>query len=790
MRSIRTRATLAVATLAVLTSVLTSLIPTSLLAQAVSPQAASQKTPQPWMDSTLSPDARAQMVLQQMTLDEKISLLHGNGMPHTGPFWHMPLTHLGNGGAGYVEGIPRLGIPPIICSDAAYGVRGSDANGRYSTAMPSDLGAASSWDPAAAYEYGALIGRELRAQGFNMTLGGGVDLAREPRDGRTFEYLGEDPILAGTLVGNLMKGEQAQHVIGDIKHYAMNDQETGRNIVNAIISKRAMQESDLLAFHIGLNISHAGAVMCSYNRVNGDYACENPYLLHDVLKGEWGFQGFVLSDWGGTHSTVQASAAGLDQEQPMDKYYGPALKAAVETGKVPLAQINDHALRVLRSEFASGIVDHPIQKSVVDVFGDGDIAQHIEEQSIVLLKNDHGILPLDAATLHSVAVIGKHADVGMISGGGSAQVDPPVGNAILPPGQGASRWQEHIWFPTSPLKALRAQLPNASVEFNSGDDPAAAAALAKSADVAIVFVHQWEAEGMDLPTLSLPDHQDALIAQVAAANPNTIVVLETGGPVTMPWINQVRGVVEAWFAGSRGHIAVANVLLGKVNPGGKLAVTFPLSEQDLPHPVIPPLSPEDLGQGIGAINGPTHAPSKYSVTYDEGFKVGYKWYDAEKKPVLFPFGYGLSYTTYSYANLKVSPDARTVDFTVQNTGQRAGAEIAEVYAMLPAAANEPPKRLIGWAKVQLQAGESKQVSVAIDPQYLQIFDAETNQWKLVPGRVHRCRRRVVADSAAATETYAAVASHPAADSISAAQSYCSSADSPSSINAAVSPYNW
>ncbi len=729
MRSIRTWATLAVATLAVLAS----LIPTSLLAQAASPQAASQETPQPWMNSTLSPDARAQMVLQQMTLDEKISLLHGNGMAHTGTWWQMPLTYLANGGAGYVEGIPRLGIPALYISDAAYGVRSSGNNGRYSTALPSDLGAASSWDPAAAYEYGALIGRELRAQGFNMTLGGGVDLAREPRDGRTFEYLGEDPILAGTLVGNLMQGEQAQHVIGDLKHYAINDQETGRNIVNAILSKRAMQESDLLAFHIGLNISHAGAVMCSYNRVNGDYACENPYLLHDVLKGEWGFKGFVLSDWGGTHSTTEASAAGLDQEQPMDKYYGPALKEAVETGKVPLAEVNDHALRVLRSEFASGIVDYPVQKSVVDVFRDADIAQHIEEQSIVLLKNDHAILPLDAATLHRVAVIGEHADIGMISGGGSAQVDPPGGNAILPPGQGATVWHEHIWFPTSPLKALRAQLPNASVAFNSGDDPATAAALAKSADVAIVFAHQWEAEGMDLPTLSLPNHQDALIAQVAAANPNTIVVLETGGPVTMPWINQVRGVVEAWFAGSRGHIAVANVLLGKVNPGGKLAVTFPLSDQDLPHPVIPPLPPRDLGQGTGAVNGPTHVQSRYSVTYDEGLKVGYKWYDAEKKPVLFPFGYGLSYTTYSYASLKVSPDARTVGFTVQNTGQRAGAEIAEVYAMLPAAANEPPKRLIGWAKVHLQAGESKQVSVAIDPQYLQVFDAETSQWKLIPG---------------------------------------------------------
>ena len=686
----------------------------------------------PWMNAGLSADERAEMVLKEATLEEKIALLHGNGMAHVDQ-WQTPLTHLANGGAGYVEGISRLAIPPLYVSDAAYGVRSSGDNGRYSTALPSNAGAASSWDPEAAFEYGALIGRELRAQGFNMSLGGGVNLAREPRNGRTFEYLGEDPILAGTLVGNLMKGVQAQHIVGDIKHYALNDQETGRNIVNVVISKRAMQESDLLAFHIGLQISHAAAVMCSYNRANGDYACENPYLLKEVLKGEWKFKGFVLSDWGGTHSTAKASAAGLDQEQPMAEFFGPALKAAVEAGKVPMAEIDDHARRVLRSEFASGIVDYPVQKSVVDAEGGLDIAQRLEEQSIVLLRNEKSILPLDAKQLRTVAVIGPHADVGMISGGGSAQVDPPIGNAIAAPGTRATTWQQQIWFPTSPLKALRAKLPNAKVEFDSGENPASAAALAKSADVAIIFVHQWESEGMDLPSLSLPDNQDALIEQVAAANPRTIVVLETGGPVTMPWADKVGGILEAWYAGSRGHVAVANVLLGEVNPTAKLAVTFPKSEQDLPRPAIAPLSADDIGQGSGAVNGVTHEESKYSVHYDEGLKVGYKWYDAEKKPVLFPFGYGLSYTSYAYSDLKVSPDGRTVTFTLKNTGKRAGAEIAEVYAMLPAAADEPPKRLVGWAKVKLAAGESRSVKVDVNPNYLQIFNEQKNGWLTVPG---------------------------------------------------------
>jgi beta-glucosidase len=687
---------------------------------------------QPWMDTSLPPEARAEMVLKQMTLDEKLTLLHGNGMAHASQ-WQMPKTHLANGAAGYVEGIQRLGIPPLYISDAAYGVRDSGANGRYSTALPSALGATSSWDPQAACKYGALIGREVRAQGMNMTLGGGVNLTREPRDGRTFEYAGEDPLLAGTMVGNLMKCEQAEYVIGDIKHYAMNDQETGRNIVNTIISKRAMQESDLLAFHIGIDIAHPGAVMCSYNRINGDYGCENSYLLRDVLKGEWGFDGFVISDWGGTHSTEKASAAGLDQEQPMADFFGPALKQAVEAGKVPMTQIDDHARRVLYAEFLSGIVDHPAEKSVVDVQGGFDTAQQLEEKSIVLLKNENAILPLDPAKVRSIALIGGHADVGMLSGGGSAQVDPPGGNAIMPPGQGATHWQDHIWFPTSPLKALRATLPSAKIEYNSGEELASAAALAKSADVAIVFAYQWQAEGMDLPTLALPDNQDALIQQIAAANPHTIVVLESGTAVIMPWLDKVVGVVEAWYAGSSGHKALANVLLGDVNPTGKLAITFPKSDSDLPHPVIPLLAPEDKGAGTGAVDDRAHVESKYAITYDEGLKVGYKWYEAEHKQSLFAFGFGLSYTSYAYSGLTVDSHARAARFTVKNVGKRAGTEIAEVYARLPQGSDESFKRLVAWKQIALAPGESQTVTVAIDPRVLQTFDESSDGWKLAPG---------------------------------------------------------
>jgi beta-glucosidase len=370
------------------------------------------------------------------------------------------------------------------------------------------------------------------------------------------------------------------------------------------------------------------------------------------------------------------------------------------------------------------------------VLGGFEVARKLEEQGIVLLRNEKSQLPLDAGKIRRVAVIGSHADVGMISGGGSAQVDPPVGNAILPPGQGQTRWLEPIWFPTSPLKSVRAKAPRAKVEFDSGADPRTAAALAKNSDVAIVFAYQWESEDMDLPSLALPEHQDDLIEKVAEANAHTVVVVESGGPITMPWVDKVSAIVEAWYAGSSGSDAVANVLFGDVNPSGKLPLTFPRSEADLPHPTIvkpPRESRPNFMQGEPWKQIAAGLPP-FQVTYDEGVKVGYKWYDAEKKPVLFPFGFGLSYTTYVYSNLRVTPGKNpAVTFTVKNTGKRDGAEVAEVYASLPASTSEPPKRLVGFSKVALRAGESKDVTVEVNPKYLSIFNVEQNGWQLVPG---------------------------------------------------------
>jgi beta-glucosidase len=691
----------------------------------------------PWMDKSLSPDKRADLLISKMTLDEKISLVHGTGWAFGRSRTHRPARSLG--GAGFIPGIPRLGIPDLQMADAAVGVTRGAQFGRYSTLLPSGTSEASTWDLQVAHDYGALIGRELRDQGFNMSLGGGIDLTREPRNGRNFEYKGEDPILAGKLVGAEMKALQEQGVIGDLKHYALNDQESGRSHVNVKIGERAMRESDLLAFEIGVKDSGVGAVMCSYNLVNGDHACENNYLLNVALKKDFGFQGFVVSDWGATHSTVKAALAGLDIEMPGDRFFGDALKKAVENGQVPMSRLNDMLHRILRTEFAVGLFDNPPDRMVPDIFQGFEVAQRVAEQGTVLLKNADGQLPLNASRLRSIAVIGSHADVGILSGGGSAQVDPPGGNAVPtppPPPDAPPFSRSPVWFPSSPLKAIRAKAAGAKVEYNAGEDPAAAAALARSSDVAVVFVNQPTSEGRDVPNLSLPDNQNVLVSAVAAANPHTIVVLETGGPVTMPWIDKVSAVLEAWYPGIRGGEAIASILFGDVNPSARLPLTFPKSEAQLPHPKLaeqPPPGPNDMQPMFPGATFKVNT-RQFDLAYDEGAKVGYKWYDAEGKEPLFPFGHGLSYTSYAYSDLKTTQGhPLKVSFNLKNTGRRAGAEVAQVYVRLPEAAGEPFKRLVAWEKIQLAPGETKTVTLTLDPFYLSIFNADKDSRQLVPG---------------------------------------------------------
>jgi beta-glucosidase len=693
-------------------------------------QQAATLTSRPWMDASLAPDLRADMVMKQLTLDEKIQLVHGIGWGPLVPGSPVPPDN--NGGAGEILGIPRLGIPSLQQADSAVGIRMAAPQSRYATLLPSVLAAASSWDTEAAHLYGDVIGRELRAQGYNQSIGGGVNLARDQRNGRLFEYAGEDPVLAGVMVGHVIRGVQDNHIMGDIKHYALNDQETGRTVVDARVSKKAARESDLLAFELGIRIGQPSSVMCSYNKVMGDWACENDWLLNQVLKGAWHFPGFVVSDWDGTHSTEKAAIAGLDVQMPGEEHFGETLKQAVTAGRVPLRRLDDMVHRLLRSMFSAGIIDRPpTPRSVVDPFRGLQDAQHIAEESIVLLKND-GTLPLNLAAVHSIAVIGAHADVGVLSGGGSAQVDAPGGNAISP--TTPTKWGEAVYFPSSPLRYIREHARGAVVQFDAGTNAYSAAALAKTADVAIVFADQYMSEGGDAPSLSLPDGQDELISSVAAANPRTLVVLITGNPVTMPWIDRVAGVMEAWYPGIAGGQAIANIIFGNVVPSGKLPITFAKSADDLPHRCVFGIT---CTQAIGS--SPQHwvpddaKRQSFAADYDEGVRFGYKWFDSEGKKPLFPFGFGLSYTTFKYSDLQVDRAAKTVTFAIENTGGLAGTETAEIYVELPKAGKEHFRRLAAWQRVALNSGQRKTITVALEPLSMSTFNEQKDAWTWLSG---------------------------------------------------------
>ncbi|ESQ88651.1 hypothetical protein ABENE_15530 [Asticcacaulis benevestitus DSM 16100 = ATCC BAA-896] len=566
---------------------------------------------------------------------------------------------------------------------------------------------------------------------------------REPRNGRTFEYRGEDPVLAGVMAGNFLVGLQNEHVIGDIKHFAVNDQETGRQVNNPVMSHRVLRESDLMAFEIGVKIGNPGMVMCSYNLVNGDYACENDYLLNQVLKRDWQFKGFVLSDWGGAHSTAKAMNSGLDQEQPDDKYFGERLAAAVAAGEVPQSRIDDAALRIVRTLFASGVVDNPPVTMVVDIDGGLEISQMAAENGMVLLKNN-GELPI-AATAKSILLVGSHADVGVLTGGGSGQVDPPGGSAVKAEtsvsDQGAAGVFSRgpIWYPSSPLKALKALRPDANIIYDSGNDPQKSAELAKTADLVIVFANKPAGEAVDLPDLSLPGNQDGLIKAIATANKHTVVVLETGGPITMPWLDLVGGVIQAWYPGARGGEAMARLMTGKVNFSAKLPISFPRSIADLPNPVLPgsTLKTQGLVDETGApvmdsLGRQRVGPPPFDITYPEGANVGYRWYELKKIKPIFGFGFGLSYTSYGYEGLSVSAD--TVHFTVKNTGAFEGIETAQVYAQRPGDVDGSTRRLVGWTRIPLKTGEKRTVDVKIDPMYISTFDEKANAWVLKPGK--------------------------------------------------------
>jgi beta-glucosidase len=675
------------------------------------------------MDRSASPDERAARLVSAMTTDEKLTVLTGYfGTQAPTNDYVFPEARLQS--AGLVRGVPRLGLTPQWQSDAGSGVatQGEPPAALERTLLPSGILTASSWDPALAERSGSMLGSEARASGFNVMLAGGVNLMREPGNGRNFEYGGEDPLLAGTMVGAFVRGIQSNHIVATVKHFALNDQETARRSINVLIDEGAARLSDLLAFQIAIEQGEPGSVMCSYNLINGVHACQNDWLLNHVLKAQWGFPGYVMSDWGAQHDTVLDANHGLDQETGVLKrgeyQWLDKLAAAVQRGAVSPARLDDMVRRVVRTLIAKGAVDEPVSPAAIDFAAHAKVSQAAAEEGIVLLKNN-GILPLPRAKT-SIVVIGGHADRGVLSGGGSAQVYAPGGNAVR--GVGPQHWPgPEVYAPSSPLAALRAELPDAVINWYDGADRTAAAAAAAHADVALVFATQWTAESLDFP-LTLPNEQDALIDAVARASRHTVVILETGGPVLMPWLEHVAGVVEAWYPGSAGGPAIARVLSGAVNPSGHLPVTFPRAQGQLPRSSI-------AGKG---------AAEDYvvDVRYDEGAAVGYRWYDKNHREPLFPFGHGLSYTSFARDALaaRLEQGEVRVSFRVRNTGKVPGKDVALVFVAPVAGGWESPKHLAGFAKTELLPGARRDVSVTLEPRLFATWDPSREEFRLAAGQ--------------------------------------------------------
>ena len=677
----------------------------------------------PWMDASKSPDQRAHELVAAMSIDDKITMVH-----QAQPIW------MHYGAAGYIPGNPDLCIPDLVLNDAGQGVGDQEVN---TVAFPSGIAQASSWDSALQRKLGRAIGNEAWHKGINVQLAPDINIARVPMNGRNSEAFGEDPYLAGQGAAAWIQGIQQNPVIATVKHYALNNQEINRMTSSSDADERTIHEIYTPGFEAAVKQGKAGSVMCSYNRINGVYACEQPNLLNEILKGEFGFDGWVMSDWGGAHSTVDAALNGMDQEMDLapGKYFGDELKAAVEAGKVPQSRLDDMVLRIVRPMFRVGIFEHPAAEQPaafganVETPEDVALARQVSEAGTVLLKNDGAALPLTGSGKR-IALIGSAAGpVGTglsYNTGGSAHI-PELGP------------HPHV---VTPLQGIqqRGGADNDVVVYADGGSTADAVAAASAADVAIVFANDAESEGNDRPDLTLsnaqactlagcsplPYDQDALIEAVVQANPNTIVVLDTGGPMLMPWLDKVKGVLQAWFPGQEDGNAIAAILFGDVNPSAKLPQTFPAKQEDLPTRTKEQYPGVDDADGVPR------------VAYSEKLEVGYRWFDAQGIKPLFPFGFGLSYTTFDLRNLTVKAPKNgaieaTVGFDVANTGSRAGAEVPQVYVGAPAAAGEPPKQLKGYRKVEVQPGESEHVSLKLDQRAFSFWDRGVHDWRVAPG---------------------------------------------------------
>ncbi|QSX32966.1 glycoside hydrolase family 3 protein [Shewanella avicenniae] len=738
-------------------------------------------------------DRRAKSLLNQLTLDQKISLVHGHGSP-VGQLGYIGLNYPAVPGAmdkavGFIPGVAALGIPDNNMVDGSSGVT---AEGLQATSLPATVGMAATWSPDLLYQYGKRIGAEARVLGFTTVLGGGINLIRDPRTGRGFEYMGEDPILAGELAAERTIGVQENKMQSTIKHFAFNNMETNRMVQNSIIDEQTMRETELLGFEIAITKGHPSYIMCAFNQVNGEYSCENDYLLNQVLKTEWGFKGMVMSDWGAQSSTVKAALNGLDEEQPgqeaqdtdipqfMALYMGGPwfidnLATAVKADEVPMSRLDDMVYRKLRSLIAVGLMDAPPQtpSAINESAGNAD-AKRFADASMVLMKNDAPahvaestpVLPLDKNSVQSIVVVGGYADSGVLSGGGSGGAAPLIENQIDKCGQ-----LPISPYPTcpnyigdTPLDSLKHEYPNAVISYFDGNDATAAAAAAADADATIIFAAAWFNEGVDNPDMKLasPENndsgvytydQDQLISTVAARAKRSIVVLETGQAVLMPWVDEVDAILNAWYPGVKGAETIADIISGDVNPSGKLPITFPKSEQDIVMPSLPTNLGAFLGAGamikslentvrniVTGILGPGVYDALRQVPYTEQLAWnGYKWMDKNNIEPLFAFGHGLSYSTfvYSQGEAKALPNGDVqVTLQIDNNSNRAGTEIAQVYVSLPADVpgnEQPPKRLAGWSRVDFEAQELKTVTVDIPRKYFSTWDSVNDKWIVTPG---------------------------------------------------------
>ena len=681
----------------------------------------------PWMNTSLSPNQRAEMLLGAMSLSQKVSMT----------YQQVPIaTHFG--AAGYIAGIPSLCIPDLVFNDAGQGV--GDAQTQ-TTAFPAPIAQSSSWDPALQYAFGRALGQEAWQKGIDVQLAPGIETDRIPMNGRNWEYMSEDPYLAGQAGAAIVRGVQSEHVIVTLKHFIANSQETDRGTGSATdssdLNKRTLEEIYAPQYDVAIKQGGAMGVMCSYNRINSVYSCQNPRTLGGVLEKQFGFEGFVVSDWGATHSTVASAKAGLDIEMNLapGTYFGPALQTAVQHGQVSIATLNGMVLRILRAMFTVGVFDHPPAAQpgafAADVSTPAHVAlaRQISEEGTVLLKNADGVLPLSGRD-KTIALIGTDAGPAgaenEYNGQGSGHV-PEIGDGTVPV--------------VSPLVAMLQRASSAGDTILPADGTAGldAVAVAKAASVAVVVVGDSESEGIDRKNLTLtgglcvlvtctpqPYDQNHLISEVAAANPNTILVLDTGGPVLMPWLPKVKGVLEAWYPGQQDGNALAALLFGDVDPSGHLPETFPASMAQLPI--------RSAAQWPGVtVTGDSVGPHS---SYSERLLVGYRWYQAEHYKPLFPFGFGLSYTSFRFSRLSVSPARRfvTVRFTLTNTGARAGADVAQVYVGDPKSTGEPPLQLKGYQRATLAAGHSRRVTVSLPETSFAYWSTRLGTWVVARGR--------------------------------------------------------